>query len=205
MTDRSRLRIVVLRVVVVSILLTLLGRLTYLQVAEGAGYRQAATNNRIREVITPAARGQIVDDRGVPLVSNRTALVVSVTRSVVRAQKDRGVAELLRLSKIVGISVQDITVQISPCVYRDGHGNRIKPVERCWNGSPFQPVPVVSYATDNPAEVRKVLAIREHQEDFPGVTAEYQAVREYPGRTLAAHVLGYLGPLDPTEASSAKF
>jgi penicillin-binding protein 2 len=71
---------------VVSILLTLLGRLAYLQVAEGSRYREAASNNRIREVVTPAARGQVLDDVGRALVTNRTALVVSVTRSVLHSQ-----------------------------------------------------------------------------------------------------------------------
>src|SRR6476469_5366496 len=100
MTDSSRLRIVVLRVVVVSILMTLLGRLTYLQVAEGPSYSKAAANNRIRAIVTPAARGQILDDRGVALVSNRTALVVSVNRSVVRSQKHRGKDVLARLAGV---------------------------------------------------------------------------------------------------------
>ena len=43
------------------------------------------------------------------------------------------------------------------------------------------------------------LQIAEHQEDFPGVTADFQAVREYPNGSLAAHTLGYLAPIS-TEA-----
>ncbi len=38
-----------------SILLTLLGRLSYLQVEQGAAYSKAASANRIRSVISPAA------------------------------------------------------------------------------------------------------------------------------------------------------
>jgi penicillin-binding protein 2 len=204
-SDRARLRILVLRVMVVSILITLLGRLTYLQIAEGSSYQAAATQNRIRSVITPAARGQILDDKGRQLVTNRTALVVSVTRSVVRAQKDRGAAELARLSAIVGIPVKEITTQISPCVYSDKDGKKVAPTPGCWNGSPYQPVPITSYASDKPDEIRKILAIAEHQDQFRGVQATYQAVREYPGGTLAAHVLGYLGPLAEKEVTSTKY
>ncbi|MCU1593818.1 MAG: penicillin-binding protein 2 [Frankiales bacterium] len=205
MSDRSRLRIVVLRVVVASILLTLIGRLTYLQVAEGVSYSAAAKQNRIRTVITPAARGQILDDKGRALVTNRTALVVSVTRSIVRASKDRGTAELARLSKIVGLPVKDITTTISPCVYHDPSGKQIPLIPGCWNGSPYQPVPIASYNSEDAAQVKRVLAIAEHQELFPGVTAEYQAVREYPGGTLAAHVLGYLGPLSSDDTGKPKY
>ena len=205
MSDRSSLRIVVLRVMVVSILLTLLGRLAYLQVAEGARYRSAASDNRIREVVTPAARGQVLDDMGRPLVTNRTALVVSVTRSVVHSQPERGRRVLDRLARVIGIPAAQIEMLITPCGERLKDGSRANRKTGCWNGSPYQPVPVASYASDKPAEVAKVLRIEEHQEDFPGVQAEYRAVREYPGRSLAAHVLGYLGPLSEDDLKKEKY
>jgi penicillin-binding protein 2 len=203
-SDRSALRIVVLRVLVVSILLTLLGRLGYLQVAQGDHFRKAASSNRVRQIITPAARGQILDDRGLPLVSNRTDLVVSVTRSIVRSQKDRGAVVLNRLSRVVGIPADQIALLITPC------GERIKKgviarSPNCWNGSPLQPVPIKSYRADDPAQVRPVLAIEEHAEDFPGISATYAAVREYPQGPVAAHVLGYLGPLSKEEADKPKY
>jgi penicillin-binding protein 2 len=203
--DRSALRIVVLRVMVVSILLTLLGRLAYLQVVEGPRYRAAASNNRIREVVTPAARGQVLDDMGRPLVSNRTALVVSVTRSIVHSQPHRGKAVLARLSTVIGISPAQIEQLITPCGEKLKDGTKANHKTGCWNGSPYQPVPVASYAVDKPAEVARVLRIEEHAEDFPGVQAEYRAVREYPGGSLAAHVLGYLGPLSQDDLKKAKY
>ena len=60
MSDRSRLRIILLRVMVVSILLTLLGRLSYMQVAEGQDYRKAASQNRTRDIITTPDRKSVV-------------------------------------------------------------------------------------------------------------------------------------------------
>lgn len=204
MSDRSRLRIVVLRVIVVSILMTLLGRLAYLQVAEGTAFRKAASANRIREVITPAARGQVLDDRGLPLVGNRTALVVSVTRSVVRSQKHHGAAVLERLSHVIGIPADQIALLITPCGEKQKDGTVAK-APNCWSGSPLQAVPVKSYRADNPAEVRRVLAIEEHAEDFPGVEAMYAAVREYPQGALAAHALGYVGPLSTDDLKKSKY
>ena len=49
----------------------------------------------------------------------------------------------------------------------------------CWNGSPYQPIPVTDEAT-----TQQALQIRERAEDFPGITAEPTAVRRYaaPGR-----------------------
>lgn len=199
MTDTSRLRLVVLRVLVLSILLTLLGRLAYLQVDQGAAYQKAAKQNRVREVITPAARGQILDERGRPLVSNRTDLVVSVTRSVLRSEPHDGKEVLERLSKVVGIPADQIARNIRPCGEKQPDGTKANKDTGCWNGSPLQAVPIVSYRADDQAQVRKVLAIREHSEDFPGVTADYAAVREYPQGALAAHSLGYIGPLTADE------
>ena len=62
----------------------------------------------------------------------------------------------------------------------------------CWNGSPYQPVPV---ATDVAQGI--ALRILEQPEDYPSVVAERQSVRAYPhpyGVNLA-HVLGYLSPI----------
>ena len=75
------------------------------------------------------------------------------------------------------------------------------PAPRCWNGSPYQPIPV----TDE-ADTAMALQIMERREDFPGVTAELAAVREYPlplGAN-AAHMLGYLGPVTDEELGRAR-
>jgi penicillin-binding protein 2 len=196
---------VVLRVVVVSILLTLLGRLAYMQVAEGADYRNAASQNRVRDIITTAARGQILDDRGIALVTNRIALVVSVNRSQLLSKKKGGDLELARLGRIVGMSVDDINRVTTPCVYTLPNGKRTKAIDGCWKGSPYQPIPIKSYRSDNEVEVHRVLAIVEQQEKFPGITAQYEAVRDYPEKTLAAHVLGYVGPLSGDDVTKPKY
>ncbi len=81
MTDRSRLRLVVVRVLVLSLLLTLLSRVWYMQVMASEQYLAAAEYNQTRQVLTLPTRGLILDDMGRPLVQNSTALVVSVDRN----------------------------------------------------------------------------------------------------------------------------
>ncbi|MDX6285879.1 MAG: penicillin-binding protein 2 [Frankiales bacterium] len=184
MSDRSRLRLFVLRVLVVSLLLTLVGRLWYLQVLAGDTYAKAASNLSTRDIVTAAARGQIFDDLGRPLARNQTALVVSVDRIALQRQPDHGIAVLKRLSSVVRVPLAQLRHRITPC----GPGIA-KP---CWNGSPYQPIPV----TDN-ADTAMAMKILEQQELFPGVTAEEQAIRQYPlpGKANAAHLLGYLRPV----------
>jgi penicillin-binding protein 2 len=199
MSDRSRLRLFVLQVLVLSLLATLLGRLWYLQVLDGEGYAEAASANRVREVVTPAPRGEIYDAAGKQLVRNRTALVVSVNRALLQREPDRGKAVLARLGKVLGAKPELLAKQITPC------GGGV--VDPCWRGSPYQPVPVQEYDARDPKALRKVLAVQEHREDFPGVTAEFAAVRDYPSsdRRRAAHVLGYLGPISQPETSLPQY
>jgi penicillin-binding protein 2 len=187
-SERSHLRLVVLRVLVLAILVTLFSRLWYLQVYSGETYQKAASANRVREVVTPAKRGEILDAQGRTLVGNRTALVVSVNRSLLALEPGNGAAVLARLAPIVGIPADQLAKTIQPCSRTNGPPT-------CWNGSPYQPVPVKVYSAQDEAQTQAVLAVEEHREDFPGVTAEFQAIREYPSGTLAAHVLGYLGPI----------
>ena len=197
MSQRSALRLFVLRVLVVAILATLFGRLWYLQVYAGDTYRKAATDNRIREVVQEAPRGEIYDASGTPLVRNRTALVVTVNRSLLLREPDDGAAVLERLSKIVAIPADDLRRQITPC------GPKV--ALPCWNGSPYQPVPVKQYDAAKPADAKAVLAVEEHREDFPGVRARFQAVRSYPYGTVGAHVLGYLGPISDKEKAAGAY
>ncbi|CAO5243420.1 penicillin-binding protein 2 [Frankia sp. AgKG'84/4] len=182
MNDRMRIRVLLLRVLVLSLLVTLGARLWVLQILDGDHYRQVAETNRVREVVTPATRGMILDDRGQPLVRNRTSLVISVNRSITDRQADQGKAVLARLASVIGSPADELTRRIRFC------GGQVR--QPCWNGSPYQPVPVAKDVSPQQA-----LAVIEHPDRFPGVSADLQAVREYPHGSLAAHELGYLAPV----------
>ncbi len=197
MTERSTLRLFVLRVLVVALLATLFGRLWFLQVHAGESYVEQASANRVREVVEPAPRGEVLDARGAPLVRNRTAFVVSVSRSELLRQDDDGAAVLERLGAVLDRPADALAAEIRPC------GGGVVPP--CWRGSPYQPVPVAEFDATDPAGLARVLSIEERREDFAGVTAEFAAVRDYPQGTLAAHVLGYLGPISPEEVEQPEY
>jgi penicillin-binding protein 2 len=190
LSGNGGLRLVILRVLVLSLVVTLGARLYYLQILDKEKLVQTANRQHVREVILPAPRGPIVDDRGRPLVTNRVSLVVSVNRSELLAEPDQGAAVLRRLSGLVDIPAGELAKRITPC------GPNVP--TPCWNGSPYQPVPI---RTDTTPEL--VLRIAEHREDFRGVTAEAQTLRQYPNKTLAAHSLGYVGPVTQEELDNA--
>ncbi|HEX5016694.1 MAG TPA: penicillin-binding protein 2 [Actinomycetes bacterium] len=196
MTNRSRTRLVVLQVLVLSLLAALVGRLWYMQVVAGHEYAAEASENRIREVVTPAVRGAILDDRGRPLVQNRTSLVVSVDRSVLLDLPDDGEKVVRKLATVLGIKQSQLERQLTLC----GAPDAAKPPV-CWNGSPYQPIPV---AEDVPTDT--ALEVMERSEEFPGVTADMTGIRDYPQPygARAAQVLGYVGPISAEELEAAE-
>ncbi|GAA3234618.1 penicillin-binding protein 2 [Streptomyces sp. XM83C] len=192
-TPRVQIRLVVIQILVLSLLGTLGGRLWYLQIREGAEYAKQASGNHVQQVVQPAVRGSILDARGVPLADNETRLVVSASRTELLKQKDDGKAVLTKLAGVLGMDPQEVMLKVRLC--------DAKTPQPCWNGSPYQPIPITDEATP-----KQALQIRERSEDFPGITAEPEAVRRYasPGKSNTAQVLGYLSPVTDEEIQQAK-
>ena len=69
-TPQLALRIGILGAVALAIFGVLFFRLWALQVLSGPQYLQAALDNQLRSVRIEAPRGQILDDKGRPLVTN---------------------------------------------------------------------------------------------------------------------------------------
>ncbi|AEW98048.1 MULTISPECIES: penicillin-binding protein 2 [Streptomycetaceae] len=192
-SPRIRTRLVAIQILVVSLLLPLGGRLWYLQIRQGAVYAREASGNHVQQVVQPAVRGMILDARGVPLAENETRLVVTASRGELLSMRDGGKAVLTRLASVLGMRPETVRDKVRLCDARTP--------QPCWNGSPYQPIPITDRATP-----RQALQIRERAEDFPGITAEPEAVRRYPGPYGAgtAQVLGYLSPVTDEEFQRAR-
>ncbi|MET9966961.1 penicillin-binding protein 2, partial [Streptomyces sp. NPDC006356] len=192
-TPRVQIRLIVIQVLVLSLLGTLGGRLWYLQIREGDAYAKEASGNHVQQVVQPAVRGSILDARGVPLADNETRLVVSASRTDLLKMKDDGEAVLTKLAGVLGMTPKEVKEKVRLC--------DAKTPQPCWNGSPYQPIPITDEATP-----KQALQIRERAEDFPGITAEPQALRRYPspGESNTAQVLGYLSPVTDTELQQAQ-
>ncbi|MGH3446338.1 MAG: penicillin-binding protein 2 [Nocardioidaceae bacterium] len=194
---RSRMRLVVIQVMVLSLFITLFARLWYVQVVGGETYQATAQSQAVRTVDISAPRGLIVDSEGRPLVANRTSWVITVDRGVLDKMGDsaRG-AVLARLAHTLGTSTHQLERRTKTCG-EDGAAD--PPV--CWNGSPYAPVPV---ATDVSQQV--AASILEQSEDYPGINAESRKVRAYPAPygINAAHLLGYISPITDDEVKAAE-
>ncbi|QIY71049.1 penicillin-binding protein 2 [Streptomyces sp. RLB1-33] len=192
-TPRVQIRLVVIQILVLSLLGTLGGRLWYLQIRNGQEYAKEASGNHVQQVVQPAVRGSILDARGVPIADNETRLVVSASRTDLLKMKDDGKAVLTKLADVLDMKPEDVIQKVRLC--------DAKTPQPCWNGSPYQPIPITDEAT-----AKQALQIRERSEDFPGISAEPEAVRRYaaPGKANTAQVLGYLSPVTDAEITQAK-
>ncbi|WP_103528310.1 penicillin-binding protein 2 [Streptomyces sp. SM12] len=192
-TSRITIRLIVIQILVVSLLLTLGGRLWYLQIRQGDEYQEAAAGNHVQQVVQPAVRGSILDARGVPLADNETRLVVSADRTELLRQRDGGEQVLADLAELLGMEEEEVRNKVRLCDSQTP--------QPCWNGSPYQPIPVTDEATTEQA-----LQIRERGEAFPGIIAEPAAVRRYtaPDGASTSQVLGYLSPVTDEEVEDAK-
>ena len=192
----GRLRLVVVQALVLSLFVTLFARLWYMQVLGGEAYQAQAAEQSVREMVVQPARGLIVDDMGRPLVANRTSWVVSVDRTLLHRMGERRQRGLLhRLSRAVHVPQRKIRARTLLC------GEPGSVAGTCWNGSPYQPVPV---ADDIPQQT--AVSIMEQGEDFPSVLVDPENVRSYPKPygVNAAHLLGYLSPITSDELDEAR-
>ena len=191
MNNKSRLSLLVVQILVVSLMAALFGRLFYLQVAAGPKYRDAALSIQSRDVVAPATRGLIVDGFGVPLAMNKAGLAITIDRVAIDKLDDKGVGVMKRLATLLKLNYADIYQNTRLC------GELPKGQKAgCWQGSRFQPIPITKSADPDIA-----LQIVERSDAFPGVDAQPVAIRSYPSylEVNAAHVLGYVGPLTESD------
>ncbi len=195
MSLRSRLNLVIVQALIISLMLALGGRLFYLQVAAGLTYQDAALSIQSRDVVNPAIRGAIVDSSGIPLVMDRPGMVISVDRSTLDKLPDKGVVVLARVAKLVGKTANNVYVITRLCGELPASENA-----GCWKGTRFQPIPITRTATTEQA-----LKVLENSDLFPGISAQSVPVRSYPGMggENGAHVLGYVGSVNEDDLADS--
>ncbi|HET9187881.1 MAG TPA: penicillin-binding transpeptidase domain-containing protein [Acidothermaceae bacterium] len=220
MNDRSRLRLIILSVLVLSLPLTLAGRLWYMQALAGDQYAAALNKTATRDVPIVAPRGMIVDDLGRPLARNDSALVVSAISTLLPKANlgtdanpkpnPKRVDEMQRLSQILGVPAAELEAKATLCDYAKYGQQAPQKNPGCWTGSPLQPIPLYSVDNSTPGGVQRASAVAlqvlEQQELFPGVTAQIQDARSYPApqNASAAQLIGHVGKITGDDIAKAK-
>lgn len=184
-SDNTRHRLGLLAVASLSLFGALFARLWFLQIVEGDTAKAEASNNTTEVVITPAARGRILDRNGEVLVGNRQSIVVGIeAQDFSELSKGKQTEVLERLSATLSegrpadeqVSVESIRKKLN-----DGRYSRLRPI------------PIAEDISEEDQ-----IYFGEQADRYPSIVVERTTVREYPYGSLAAHVLGYVGPLsDP--------
>ena len=142
-------------------------RLVYLQIVQGEKHRQRAESNRVRIIPKQPERGNIFDRHGKLLASTRYPRSVYLWPMAHRKSSWSVVGP--RLAQILEIPQAEI--------------------EKTLQQSAVNPSSLIRIARNlNEAQVT---ALREYENELPGVEINTEAVRYYPHGKDLAHVLGY--------------
>lgn len=161
------LRVLIFRILAGACLSIIIVRLWYLQIVQGAVFRDRSENNRLQTVFIPPPRGVVTDRFGEVLVSNRPAFNIELIAEDTPDVK----GTVTRLAEIVG---EDVEVLLK----------RLKNQRR---RRKFEPKLLMKdVARDVVAKVAASAYL------LPGVTIGVAPSRQYLHADFAAHVLGYI-------------
>jgi len=174
---RPNLRIAVIGLIFLGLFATMVLRLWSLQVLGQKNATAAVHQNVVRVVSVPAPRGEILDRNDRILAGDRLEQQIVLSRY--EAMVDPGI--IPKVAALVGETPRQIDQALTNTQY-----------------SVYQPVPILTGAP-----MATIQYLEEHKSEFPGVSVQQTAQRAYPLGNgcgcVAAHVLGYVGPITAME------
>ena len=175
-SESSGIRIIVLRILLITVFLAYSVRLFSMQIFSGDIYRTRARNIARQSMVIPAQRGEIYDRYyNQPLVMNTDSFVVTITPAEVpRAD----IPDLLgRLAVLLNLSPELLERRVPRSLY-----NLYQEVEIASN---------VSFTA--------ITALAEQADSFPGISWQSMPMRIYPQIGSLSHVIGYVGSITRDE------
>lgn len=167
-------RAVVLGGVQAALISGLVGRMYYLQVVESDRYKMLAEGNRINVQLLPPPRGRILDRFGHLLAGNTQQFRVLI----VPEQTPKVSDTLVALSGLIELA--------------DYERDRIK--KEVGRHRSFVPITVKENLS-----WEEMARIQVNAPDLPGVIIDEGLIRNYPYKDQAAHLLGYVAPVDEND------
>ena len=149
-------------------------RLWHLQIIKGDDFRNLSENNRIRIQDIPAPRGILYDREGIPLVDSFPAFDVSLYRQDLRRPET-----LIRpLSQTLSLDQEKLQARMAAA-------------------KDLPPSQAFKIKTNISRE--ELAQVETRRLDLPGVMVDVVIRRNYPYRSLAAHIIGHLGEISQEE------
>lgn len=170
----SFVRMRTLQIVVLVVLLTIAGRLFYLQIIEGDHYSELSEGNALRHIVQYPPRGEVFDRNGEYLVQNRECYDLMV---IPREMDRKNGFDTARFCSVVGIERERLEKVLSRAKQRPRAAHMV--------------------ANFIPTEVKLLF----DECNFQGFYTVYRTVRQYP-RKIGGNLLGYVGEVNAREIES---
>ena len=167
-------RSIVAGVIVATLLLTVAGRLFYLQVLRYQYYAELSQGNRVRTDPIPPSRGLILDRHGAVLAENRPSYQIELVRELVGDIPALDAA-LARLGAIGLLRPPEI-----PNIRRTVLLHKV-----------YESVPIKLQLND---EEMALFAV--HRWQFSGIDIRARLARYYPLKEIAVHAIGYVSAIN---------
>lgn len=177
MINNNRDSIRIASIVIIGLFILFTVRLWQLQILQGKEYRKISTENMLRIIKIPAPRGIIYDRNGIPLVKNSPYFYASLMPEHLEN------VDIHSLAEILGINSNDINAKINK--------KRM---------NPFEPIKLKEGLT-----FTEIAAVEARRSDFPGLIIDIDMSREYLYGDVGAHLIGYLGKLNPSQSKDPEF
>jgi len=187
---RVKVRVFAFAGALVLALIALIVRLAQVQLVQGGTFAEAARENQVQLIPIAAPRGLIVDRHGVVMVRSRPSFVCALIPSEVTDIEPtmRALAVTLRI---------DERVLWQRLLHH--HGVNYRTFDEVITYEPNGPVILAADLT--PAQMAR---LAERQTSLHGVDLEEQPVRNYPMKTVGAHLFGYVGAITAAEYAQRK-
>ena len=157
-----------------ALLVTIAGRLRYLQVTEAESLSGLAERNRVNIHMLEPLRGRVFDRDGAVIADNELSYRILIVR-----EQSGDIEQVLRkLSRIIPISESEIETKM----------------KEIRSQREFVPVLVADGVT-----WEQVAAVAANSPALPGISTGFGSTRHYPFGPELAHVVGYVGPVDRAE------
>jgi penicillin-binding protein 2 len=161
-------------------LASLILRLAYVQIGQGAEFRKEAENTMLARLPVAPARGWIYDANGQLLAYDRPAFDIVLTRLHSKQQDYARMAELL--APVFHMKAADLEYLMAK------------------KQSYLTQVTLLEDATSE-----QISFVEEHASELPGLNVVPTPERVYPYGDLACHILGYIGSIDSQMQKEDKY
>ena len=185
--DQTKLRLRIFAFVSLVLFGALFARLWFLQGIEHETLSHEAISNVLEAVYQEAPRGRILDRSGRVLVDNKVVQVVTLDR--------------MQLENLEEPDTQEVFTNLALALSRSGKPTKVSSIVSKFRDPRYGPFDRIPIAVDVNSELMVYLGERPDQ--FPGVRVEQRSIRNYPFGSLAAHLLGYVGPVTRAEQEQA--